>query len=358
MSENSLLLDVKGLKTYFFLRQGIVRAVDGVDFQIKRGQTIGLIGESGCGKSVTALSILDIVPHPARIVAGEILFHRLGNPEEPSQTTSMVNLAALDPEGDTIRSIRGAEISMIFQEPMNSLTPVYTIGDQLVEAITLHQKVSKAQAREQAIHMLERVGMPQPNRIIDRYPHQLSGGMRQRAMIAMALSCHPSLLIADEPTTALDVTTKAQILELMKELQRELGMAILYITHDMGVIAEIAEEVVVMYLGKVVEQGDVISIFHRPKHPYTQALLNSIPQITGEFGKKLTPIKGSLPAPYALPSGCHFHPRCPEYMPGICDRVEPELYPVGHGQVAACLLYEKQVHEKQLAHEINDGDKR
>ena len=278
MNEDQLLLEVKNLRTYFFLGEGTVRAVDGADFGIGRGHTLGVVGESGCGKSVTALSVLRIVPSPGRIVEGEILFHRLLR-GDGSSVTQVVDLTALNPRGSEIRSIRGAEIAMVFQEPMTSLSPVHTIGNQIMEGITLHQEVSKAEARERALGMLARVGMPQPSQTIDSYPHQLSGGMRQRGMIAMALSCNPSLLIADEPTTALDVTTEAQILELMRDLQQELGMAIMYITHDLGVIAEMAEEVVVMYLGKVVERADVDSLFYDPQHPYTRALLKSIPRI-------------------------------------------------------------------------------
>jgi len=339
MDGNSLLVEVRDLKTYFFLREGIVRAVDGASFEIGRGRTLGIIGESGCGKSVTALSILRIVPYPGRVVGGEILFHRLLRGDGSGEVTYTVELSALDPEGDEIRSIRGAEIAMVFQEPMSSLTPVYTVGDQIMEAILLHQKVNRAEARKRAIEMLDRVGMPMPSQTVDSHPHQLSGGMRQRAMIAMALSCSPSLLIADEPTTALDVTTEAQILELMSDLQRELGMAIMYITHNLGVIAEMAEDVVVMYLGKIVERADVVSLFHDPLHPYTQALLKSIPKIGRRSRQRLASIEGMVPDPYSLPRGCLFHPRCPEYMEGICDQQEPELLEVNKTHWASCLLY-------------------
>jgi oligopeptide/dipeptide ABC transporter ATP-binding protein len=233
----------------------------------------------------------------------------------------------------------------VFQEPMSSLTPVYTIGDQIMEAILVHHKVGRAEARKQAVEMLSRVGMPKPEQIVDRYPHQLSGGMRQRSMIAIALSCHPSLLIADEPTTALDVTTEAQILELMRDLQKELGMSIMYITHNLGVIAEMVDEVVVMYLGQVVERADVVSLFHQPLHPYTRALLESIPQIGHKSGKKLMSIKGMVPDPYSLPEGCLFHPRCLDYMEGRCNVQKPELLEDARGHWVRCLLYTSQVED-------------
>ena len=273
------LLDVKNLKTYFYLDEGTVRAIDGVDFSILRGQTLGVVGESGCGKSVTARSILRIVPKPGRIVSGEITFYRVAEAGPSSALFDLVKLSDLDPMGDMIRSIRGREIALVPQEPMASLSPVHTIGNQIMEAIILHQKVSQAEARAKTIEILSLVGFPQPKQRVDAYPHQLSGGLRQRAVIAMALSCHPSLLIADEPTTALDVTTEAQILRLMRGLQQELGMAIMYITHNLGVVAQMTERVIVMYMGKVVEEADVDTIFHKPLHPYTSALLRSIPRL-------------------------------------------------------------------------------
>ena len=325
---NEVLLEVKNLRTYFFLDEGTVKSVDGASFDIYRGQTLGVVGESGCGKSVTARSILRIVDPPGRIVEGQILYHR---------GREVVDLARLDPRSDVIRSIRGAEIAMIFQEPMTSFSPVHTIGNQIIEAIRLHQDVSKAQAREQAIAMLHRVGMPQPERRIDEYPHQLSGGMRQRAMIAMALSCRPKLLLADEPTTALDVTTQAQILEILTSLQREMGMATVMITHDLGVVAEVAQWVVVMYLGRVVEVADVRSLFHDPRHPYTQALLQSIPKVGRRSRARLQPVRGMVPNPYNRPRGCLFHPRCPLSQPGLCDVVTPELVPLGEGRQVSCL---------------------
>jgi oligopeptide/dipeptide ABC transporter ATP-binding protein len=294
-----------------------------------------------------ARSILRIVPPPGRIVEGQLLFHQSdgkSNGLPSSQLKETIDLAKLDPKGDKIRSIRGGEISMIFQEPMTSLSPVHTIGSQIIEAITLHQNVSKEQARQQAIDMLEKVNMPQPRRTIDRYPYQLSGGMRQRAMIAMALSCQPTLLIADEPTTALDVTTQAQILSLLGELQRELGMAIIFITHDLGVIAQMVDYVVVMYLGKVVEIADVDTIFYDPKHPYTQSLLRSIPRLGRKSARgvssRLTAIRGTVPDPYSIPSGCPFHPRCRKAIAGVCNEKEPPFLDVGAEHKVRCVLYE------------------
>jgi oligopeptide/dipeptide ABC transporter ATP-binding protein len=335
-----MLLEIKGLKTYFFLDEGTVRAVDGVDLQLRRGQTLGIVGESGCGKSVTARSILRIVPRPGRIVEGEITLHRL---EESNGSTLIeaLNLTDLDSKGAKIRSIRGCEIALVPQEPMMSLSPVHTVGNQIMEAIILHQNVTKAEAKEKAIEMLDLVGMPQPRRTIDRYPHELSGGMRQRGVIAMALSCHPSLLIADEPTTALDVTTEAQILQLMRRLQHELGMAILYITHNLGVIAQISEDVAVMYMGKVVEQAGVDTIFHNPLHPYTGALLESIPRLGQRTRdrRRLASIRGMVPDPYALPRGCSFHPRCSRVIGGVCNREEPPFVEVEPGHMVRCVLY-------------------
>ncbi len=344
-----LLLEVKDLKTHFFLAQGIVRAVDGVDLTVQRGQTVGLVGESGCGKSVMARTILRIVPPPGRVVDGQILFDHEENGnipvyDQPSRTGNVIDLATLDANGDKIRSIRGAEISMIFQEPMTSLSPVHTIGNQITEAILLHQEVSSEEARRQAIDMLARVNMPQPSRTIDRYPHQLSGGMRQRAMIAMALACRPSLLIADEPTTALDVTTQAQILTLMRDLQQEFGMAIIFITHDLGVIAQMVDYVVVMYLGRVVEMADVDTIFYDPKHPYTQALLRSIPRLGRKSAEgvsgRLAAIRGTVPDPYSIPKGCPFHPRCRQAIRGVCDQKDPPFLELEAGRKVRCVLYE------------------
>lgn len=334
-----MLVEVKNLKTFFYLDEGIVRAVDGADFDIARGETLGVVGESGCGKSVTARSIMRIVAKPGKIVEGQIMYHRhRGN---GNGTQEALDLTTLDPQGNEMRDIRGGEIAMVFQEPMTSLSPVHTIGNQIAEAIILHQKVTQQEAREKAIEMLDFVGMPLPDRTIDEYSYELSGGMRQRAMIAMALSCHPSLLIADEPTTALDVTTEAQILKLMKRLQDELGMAIMYITHNLGVIAQMTESVVVMYMGKVVEQASVDTIFHNPAHPYTRALLQSIPRLgqTTRDRRRLASIRGMVPDPYALPKGCAFHPRCNEARSGICDQVEPVMVEIEPGHKVRCCRY-------------------
>jgi len=341
MENSQLLLQVENLKTYFFLDEGTVRAVDGVDFEIKRGQTLGIVGESGCGKSVTARSILRIVPKPGRIVEGEITLHRMVDKRQGSTMTDLVKLTELDPMGSVMRSLRGCEMALVPQEPMASLSPVYTIGNQIMEAIVLHQKVGKAEAREKTIEMLQLVGFPHRDECVDSYPHQLSGGLRQRAVIAMALSCHPSLLIADEPTTALDVTTEAQILRLMRNLQQELGMAIMYITHNLGVVAQMTERIIVMYMGKVVEEADVDTIFHKPMHPYTSALLRSIPRLglkTRER-QRLESIRGSVPDPYSIPKGCSFHPRCSQRVRGVCDQEEPPNVQVERGHMVRCVLY-------------------
>jgi oligopeptide/dipeptide ABC transporter ATP-binding protein len=321
---NNLLLEIKNLKTYFYTDEGISKAVDGVDLVLNRGEILGIIGESGSGKSVTALSIIRLVASPpGKIISGEIWFE--GN-----------NL--LEKSAEEIRRIRGNEISMIFQEPMTSLNPVLTIGDQIMENIITHQKLSKPRARKQAIEMLKLVGIPSPEKRIDEYPHQLSGGMRQRAMIAMALSCRPKLLIADEPTTALDVTIQAQILELIRKLRREIGMAVMMITHDLGVIAEMADNVVVAYGGRAMEYGDVVGIFKDPLHPYTRALYNSIPRITDNRKHRLEVIDGMVPNPLDLPEGCSFHPRC-KFAGQICSQVEPELIAQGARRVR-CLMYD------------------
>jgi peptide/nickel transport system ATP-binding protein len=331
------LLSVRNLKTYFQQDEGLVRAVDGVSFDVAPGATLGIVGESGCGKSVTARSILRIVDRPGRIVDGEIWFRRPGVNGGPGRT---VNLAQLEPNGAEMRSIRGAEIALIFQEPMSSFSPVHSVGSQIVEAILLHQPVSRREARDRAIELLRRVGVSTPEQRIDQLSNQLSGGLRQRAMIAMALSCHPTLLIADEPTTALDVTTQTQILELMRQLQREDGMAIMLITHDLGVVAEMATDVAVMYLGRVVEQAPVDAIFHAPRHPYTRALLRSIPRMRARSRERLTPIAGAVPHPYDRPPGCPFHARCTDFMPGRCDTRAPSLRAVGEAHAVSCFLYE------------------
>ncbi len=325
------LIEVKNLKTYFFTEDGVVRAVDGVDFTIDPEKTLGVVGESGCGKSVTALSVMGLVQTPpGKITEGEILYHQDGN---------VTDLTQLNPKGRKYRSIRGNEIAMIFQEPMTSLNPVYTIGNQIMEAIILHQHLRKREAHKKAIEMLRSVGIPVPEQRVDEYPHQLSGGMRQRAMIAMALSCNPSLLIADEPTTALDVTIQAQVLDLMNDLRKDFHAAIQFITHDLGVIAQMADDVVVMYLGKIVEGAPSSETFHNPKHPYTQGLLNSIPSLTTTKDERLIPINGVVPDPFDVPEGCGFEPRCPHAM-DICKREIPTLKEIAPGHQVSCFLYE------------------
>jgi peptide/nickel transport system ATP-binding protein len=331
------LLSVRNLHTYFAQDEGTVKAVDGVSLEMNERATLGIVGESGCGKSITARSILRIVDRPGRIVEGEIWFRRPGANGEPGSRA--VDLAKLAPDSEEMRSIRGAEIALIFQEPMSSFSPVHTIGNQIIEAIRLHQDVDRRGARDRAIDMLRRVGVSSPEQRVDQLSHQLSGGLRQRAMIAMALSCSPTLLIADEPTTALDVTTQTQILELMRQLQQEDGMAIMLITHDLGVIAEMATDVAVMYLGRVVEQAPVDAVFHSPKHPYTRALLRSIPRMRARSRERLTPIAGAVPHPYDRPTGCPFHPRCPDFIPGTCDRQVPALRTVGERHSVSCFLY-------------------
>ena len=323
MSE--LLLEVRNLHVSFFLTEGIVRAVAGVNLSLERGKTLGVVGESGCGKSVTARAILNMVLPPGRIHAGEVRWY--GDPTRP------IDIAQLDPGSPAVRRLRWGEIAMIFQEPMTSLSPVHTIGNQMLEAVRLHRNASQAEAAELSIELLGRVGLPQPARLLNMYRHELSGGMRQRVMIAMALTCNPRLLIADEPTTALDVTTQSQILDLMRDLQEEYGMAILFITHDLGVIAEMADDVVVMYLGKEVEVADVDTIFHRAAHPYTQALLRSIPR-HDIVTNRLETILGNVPDPSNIPAGCAFHPRCAHYEPSLC--ASPQLVEVGSGQWARC----------------------
>ncbi|WP_213996599.1 ABC transporter ATP-binding protein [Tepidanaerobacter syntrophicus] len=323
MSKN--LVEVKNLKTYFFTEDGVVPAVDGVDFSIKEGETLGIVGESGCGKSVTSLSILRLVPSPpGKIVDGEILF-RGENLLKKSESE--------------MRKIRGNDISMIFQEPMTSLNPVFTVGEQIAEAIELHQGLDKKQAMDKAVEMLKLVGIPSAEKRVYDFPHQMSGGMRQRVMIAMALSCNPSLLIADEPTTALDVTIQAQILELMKDLKKKLNTSIMLITHDLGVVAEMAENVLVMYAGKVVEYADVRTIFKEPKHPYTIGLMESIPRLD-QPREKLYVIEGTVPNPFDMPKGCRFHPRCPEAK-DICVNREPVLISSNNHQVS-CWKYSDQ----------------
>jgi len=316
------LLEVRGLRTAFATENGEAVAVDGISFSIEPGKTLGMVGESGCGKSVTALSILRLIPSPpGRIVGGEIFYQGK-------------NLLALS-ESD-MRRVRGNDIAMIFQEPMTSLNPVFTIGDQIAEAIRLHQKTSRHEARDRAVEMLRLVEMPEPARRVDDYPHQLSGGMRQRVMIAMALSCNPKLLIADEPTTALDVTIQAQILDLLESLQQRLGMALLLITHDLGVVAEQADDVVIFYAGRIVEHAAVGDLFTRPLHPYTRGLLESLPRIGAGRGERLRPIPGTVPRLTSLPSGCRFRDRCALAIDD-CARIDPPLEDKAPGHQAACI---------------------
>jgi len=326
------VIEVNDLRTYFHTPAGTARAVDGVSFRVAPKRTLGLVGESGCGKSVTARSIMRLVRPPGRIETGSILYRR---------GEDTIELAKLDPHGHEMRSIRGREIAMIFQEPMTSLNPVFTIGDQIIEGIRLHFGSSYAEARARAIEMLDAVAIPAPHQRVDDYPHQLSGGMRQRAMIAMALSCNPAVLIADEPTTALDVTIQAQVIELMRELQQELSASIIFITHDLGVVAGIADDVIVMYLGEVVEQAPVRDIFRDPKHPYSQGLMSSLPSPTQPRKTRLSVIEGGVPDPFALPRGCRFHPRCPHVI-DICREKAPTLTEVSAEHRVACHLHEPE----------------
>jgi peptide/nickel transport system ATP-binding protein len=359
------LIEVQDLKVQFDIRGGLVKAVDGLTLQINRGQTVGIIGESGCGKSMTARAILRMIPKPGKIVDGRILYYRQsreghGSTDGKKSELEVIDLTTVDPDGSVIREIRGGEIGMIFQEPMSSLTPVYTtgtlineavslhrlipvkkLGDQMVEKMTQYRHVTKEEGREIAIDMLRRVGIPKPDQRVDSYPHQLSGGQRQRVMIAIALSCAPAMLIADEPTTALDVSIEAQILDIMRELQEKENMAIMFITHNLGVIASMADEIVVMYMGKQVERAKVVDLFYNPKHPYTQALLKSVPKLGKRGDERLASIEGMVPDPLHLPTGCVFHPRCPAFMPGKCDRIVPNWTQVGEHHWVRCLLYEE-----------------
>ncbi len=332
--QDNFLLKISNLKTYFHTLDGLVRAVDGVSLTLNRGKTMGLVGESGCGKSVTAHSILRLLPQKTcEIKQGKILFQRRDGQD-------VVDMASVDPEGELIRSIRGNEITMIFQEPMTSLSPLHTVGDQIMEVILLHKQLTAAEARQDTIKMIKSVGLGMAESIIDEYPHRLSGGQRQRIMIAMALSCNPSLLIADEPTTALDVTIQAQIIDLLKNLQQEFHMAILMITHNLGIIAEMADEIAVMYLGRIVESGPAKRIFENPLHPYTVGLLKSVPVMGSQIKKRLAPIPGSVPDPFSLIEGCAFRLRCPVHKHGECDGTEnDDMAEIEPNHYVRCMLY-------------------
>ena len=319
------LVQIKNLKTYFYTEDGIVKAVDDVSFNIKEGEIIGVVGESGCGKSVTAMSIMKLIPSPpGKIVGGEILFE---------------DKKILELSDEEMRGIRGNDIAVIFQEPMTSLNPIFTIGYQIEEVIILHQKLNKVEARKKSIEMLKLVGVPRAEEIVECYPHELSGGMRQRAMIAMAVSCNPKLLIADEPTTALDVTIQAQILDIMKDLKKKLKTSIMLITHDLGVIAEMAEYVVVMYAGKVIEEAPVIEIFKNPMHPYTEGLMKSKPSLDKD-AERLYSIPGQVPNPINMPEECYFCARCPKAI-DICKKQQPPIREITPGHKVACFLYEE-----------------
>jgi peptide/nickel transport system ATP-binding protein len=328
------ILTVDNLKTYFFQETDTVKAVDGVSLTLKRNRTLGLVGESGCGKSITAMSIMRLIKSPpGKIVDGQILLHQRQN-----GATQVTDLVKLHPQGPKMRSIRGGEIAMVFQEPMTSLNPLYSIGTQIAETVQLHQKVSKNEALGRALEMLEKVQISDARRRLHEYPHQLSGGMRQRVMIALALSCNPAILLADEPTTALDVTVQAQILDLMRGLQQDFGSTIVMITHNLGVVSQIADHVAVMYLGKIVEYAAVREVFHHPLHPYTVGLLNSVPVLGKKGRKRLVPIRGMVPSPSENIRGCPFAPRCPHVM-NICREEMPPLREVRPGHQAACWLH-------------------
>lgn len=331
------LIRINNLKVTFPLDEGTVRALDGVNMSIKKGKVVGVVGESGCGKSITARSIIRIIPPPGKIDEGEILLRTKIGASNGGE--HIIDLAKMDPESGLIRQIRWGEISMIFQEPMTSFSAYHSLGDQISEAALVHRDITKNEARELTIQMLDRVGIPNAATRVNQYPHEFSGGMRQRAMIAMALICNPSLLIADEPTTSLDVTIQAQMLELMRNLRQDFGSSIMFITHNLGVIAQIADEVCIMYLGKVVEHGLVGDIFHNPKHPYTIDLLHAIPKISGEAKDRLVAIEGSIPSPFEQIRGCPFHPRCSRVIQGVCETYVPVMTDFGNDHQTFCHLY-------------------
>ena len=331
-----VILAMEDVKVHFDMDEGLLKAVDGVDFVIKKGRTLGIVGESGCGKSVTTNAIFKILPKYGLISGNIWLYEKDGKElEEP------INIAELNPTGDVIRSIRGGNISMIFQEPMKAFSPVHTIGNQIMETIMLHVEPDKKKAREICVEALRAVGISNPEQRVDEYPHQLSGGMRQRAMIAMALASNPRLLVADEPTTSLDVTVQAQILDLMKDLQQEMGMSILMINHNFGIIAETCDNVAVMYLGRIVETAATKELLENPLHPYTQDLFRSIPQVTDQRGRKLAYIEGSVPDAYSIPKGCAFFPRCRKAQKGLCDQSIPPVVDLGNGHKVSCFRYDQ-----------------
>jgi peptide/nickel transport system ATP-binding protein len=326
------LLEVKDLKVAFKTDEGIIHALDGVSFSVKRGQTLGIVGESGSGKTVSVKAIMQLLPRTAIVDKdSSIQLHR--------KNGDIIEITQLKTTGREMQRVRGGEIAMIFQEPMSSFSPVHTIGNQIMEAILAHRQVSKQEAREIAIDILDKVGIANPSVRMDQIPFELSGGMRQRAMIAVALSMNPSLLIADEPTTSLDVTIQAQILELMNQLQEEFKMAIIFITHNLGVIAQVADEVAVMYLGQIMERGTAKEVIHRPQHPYTRSLLQAIPRLD-HLGERLTAISGDIPSPLELPGGCPFHTRCEQVIPGVCDTQKPALTQISSTHTVHCFLYE------------------
>jgi peptide/nickel transport system ATP-binding protein len=335
------LLEIKDLRVSFPLEEGMVQAVAGVNLKIFPGQVVGVVGESGCGKTVTAQSILRIIPPPGRIDSGQILFRAPGQTENGAGD-HVVDIARLDSKDEALRQIRGNDIAMIFQEPMSAFSPVHTIGSQIMEAILLHQPVTEKEARDKTVELLRLVGISNAEERVDNYPHQFSGGMRQRAMIAMALSCNPSLLIADEPTTALDVTIQAQILDLLRRLQQQFGMAVMFITHNLGVIAQTADHIAIMYLGQVVEEGPVREILRNPKHPYTMDLLRAVPRLGKTAGQRLVAIKGTIPSPFQRPTGCPFHPRCSRMIQGVCNTHIPQLVQLNEIHSVRCVLYEPQ----------------
>lgn len=328
------VLEVKNLKTYFYAHDGAeLPAVDGVTFSVKQGKILAVVGESGCGKSVTAYSVLRLIQKPGKIIDGKILLH--------VKNGKIIDIASLSEKSDELFHVRGGLVSMIFQEPMTALSPVHSIGNQICEAILLHQDVSKAQARQIAVDMLSKVGIPGAEERMEQYPHEFSGGMRQRVVIAMALACKPQLLIADEPTTALDVTLQAQVLKLIKDLQADLGTSVLFITHDLAVVAQMADDVAVMYLGRIVEQSDVRTVLKKPRHPYTIGLLKSLPGVSTKT-ERLPSIEGSVPGLTDIPAGCPFHPRCPYAVSGVCDvGGPPELHEVADGHSVACVRVEE-----------------